>query len=269
MKLSMGLALLALPLMAGPALRIAAVERKGWPPFEDDRRVYRIEGEAVARLRVGEKLILQRPGTDIDPGRLKVAVVAPGFVEAYLDRPGSTYPLRGDVAEPGQGLPLPPIPAVRIVQDLLPAQPRLQPPPDPPAPVQLPSRASAHGTAPAKRSVHNLAPAESHGRPAVGQTSEPAPVHPRLLEPVYFLEGDGALSPKGREKLGRIVETWGADGAWSLSLPEDRILPARIREARIQAVRRALRNLGVQRLEVRAAELQPGDRGDVLYVARD
>jgi hypothetical protein len=232
----LALILAALPLAAGEALHVAAVERKGWPPFEDDRRVYRIEGGDVSRLRVGENLTLQRPGTSAEPGRLKVARVAPEFAEAYLEQRGGTYPLRGDLAEPPASLDLPRIPEIKAGQDLRPATPSLEPPPEQPA-------------------AHDLAPT--------------APLHPRLLEPVYFLEGDAALSPKGREKLKRMVAEWGADGAWFLGLPEDRTLPSKVREERIRALRGALRSLGVGRLELRAVELRLGDRGDVVYAAKD
>jgi hypothetical protein len=232
-----------LPLGAGEALRVAAVERKGWPPFEDDRRVYRIEGEGVAALRVGEKLRLQHPGVPGDPGVLKVALVAPGFAEANLERRGRDYPLKGDLAEPARARALPPIPGLRPEVDLRPAQPRLQPPSDAPQPQPLP------------------APAPVHAAPKVD-----AP--PTKAEPIFFLEGDGALSPKGVEKLRRLVEAWGVQGAWSLGVPEDRALPARVREARVQALRRALRSLGVATLEVRAAEVRAGDRGDVVYAGK-
>jgi len=233
MKLFFGLAFLVLPLLAEGPLRVAAVDRRGWPPFEDDRRVYRIEGEAASRLRVGEKLALQRSGSSVDPGRLKVATVSTGFAEAYLERRGNTYPLKGDWAEPGQALSLPRIPGIRPEQDLRPVQTRLQPPEEP--------AAAAIDT----------------------------PFHPRFLEPVYFLEGDAALSPKGREKLKRLVELWGPAGRWSLGLPEDRTVSDRVREARTQALRRAFRSLGVARVDVGAAEVRPGERGDVVYVAKD
>ncbi len=254
MKPFFALALLALPLAAGEGLRIAAVERKGSPPFEDDRRVYRIEGADVARVRVGEKLILSRAASAADPGRLKVAVVAPGFAEAYLDRRGSTYPLLGDQAEPGRARALPEIPRLRHEPDLRLVQPSLTPPLDPP-PTLLPSTAGSPVTP------------SGHGRPAAG-AGEPEPYLPRFQEPVFFLEGDGALSPKGREKLKRIVADWGAEGVWSLGLPEDRTLPSKVRETRIRTLRAALRGLGVDRLEVRSIDLRPGDRGDVVYAAK-
>jgi hypothetical protein len=88
------------------------------------------------------------------------------------------------------------------------------------------------------------------------------------VEPIFFLEGDGALSPKGAEKLRRLVESWGAQGSWSLGVPEDRTLLVAVREARIQAIRRALRALGVGSVERHVAELRPGDRGDVIYASK-
>lgn len=264
MRRALGLALIALPLVAGEALHIVAVERKGWPPFEDDRRVYRIEGGEVSRLRVGERLTLQRQGSSVDPGRLKVAAVAPGYAEAYLERRGSAYPLRGDVAEAPQGLPLPRIPALQPGPDLRPAQPRLQPPPEAVPALPAPVATRALPRLPVRSAHPAEAPRNEGSHPAEARHS--APLH---QEAVFFLEGDGALSPKGREKLRRIVEAWGADGAWSLGLPQDRTLPPSVREARIQSLRRALRGLGVGRLEVRAADLRPGDRGDVVYAAKD
>lgn len=97
-----------LALGASEPLRIVAVERQGLPPYEDDRRLYRLQGQA--RVSAGELLELSRPGGKEHPGRLRVVRTTPEGVLAMLDRRGDTFPLKGDVAMHWEMADLPGLP---------------------------------------------------------------------------------------------------------------------------------------------------------------
>lgn len=226
---------LALPLAAGSAVRVVAVERLGWPPYEDDRRIYRLEGDEASRLRPGEVLHLSRPGDPRNLGRLKVAFLEKGRASAYLESRGATYPLVGDLALSRRMEPVPALPSAHPLPDLslrsLPPPPAILVAPAPP----LPSR--------------EVPPPSRH-------------------ESIYFLEGDGSLSPKGRDKLQAAVRSWGADGRWVIAIPEDRVLPEKVRQGRIQAIRKALGGLGVGKVDLKETQRKDGDNGDVVYVEK-
>lgn len=98
-------------LPAAEPLRIVAVEREGLPPFEDARRLYRLQGPA--RVSPGEYLELHRPGSSAAPGRLRVLRTTPEGVLALLDRRGDTYPLKGDVAQHWEVAVMPDLPGSR------------------------------------------------------------------------------------------------------------------------------------------------------------
>ena len=223
---------LALPLVAGPAIRITAVERTGWPPFEDDRRIYRLEGEGAAKLRPGEVLQLSRPGEPRNPGRLKVAYLDAGKAAAFLETRGPIYPLVGDLALSRSLIPVPTLPVIATLPDL-----KLRPPAIA-APVATPDA--------------RILPAE----PAVRQ------------EAIFFLEGDASLSPRGRDKLQAEVLAWGSAGRWILAVPRNRVLPDKVRQERIQAIRKALASHGINQVEIKEGERRPGDSGDVVYVEK-
>ncbi len=253
---------LTLPLAAGATLRVVAVERKGLPPFEDDRRVYRLEGEDAARVRPGEVLQLVRTGDPRDPGRLKVAALEGGRVSAVLETRGATYPLVGDQAILRRISPVPPLPAAVVLPDLALRPPRVAAPADPPAAQAAPVE------------IAHPAPAVP-SRPAAKPHPEPVPAAPSVAatptarhESIFFLEGDGSLSPKGRDKLQAAVRAWGAEGRWSLAVPEDRVIPEKVRQARIQAIRKTLGALGVSRVGLRDVQRKDGDTGDVVYVEK-
>lgn len=228
---------LALPLAAGSAVRVVAVERLGWPPYEDDRRVYRLEGDEASRLRPGEVLLVSRPGDPRNLGRLKVAFLEKGRASAYLESRGSTYPLVGDLALSRRMEPVPAFPSAHPMPDL-----SLRSLPPPPASLVVP------------------APAEA----PTSREASPPPRH----ESIYFLEGDGSLSPKGRDKLQAAVRSWGADGRWVIAIPEDRVLPEKVRQGRIQAIRKALGGFGVGKVDLKETQRKDGDNGDVVYVEK-
>jgi hypothetical protein len=243
MRIPLFTLLLTLPLAAGSGLRVVAVERVGWPPFEDDRRIYRLEGEEAPRLRPGEVLQLFRPGDPRNPGRLKVASLEGGRVSAHLESRGTTYPLVGDQAISRRAAPLPALPARTGMPDL-----SLRPP-------------------------KGLPPADSSLRPAV-QSVVAEPAVPRAAQPstqqesIYFLEGDGSLSPKGRDKLQQSVRAWGTAGQWILAVPQDRVLPEKVRQSRIEAIRKVMGALGVGKIEIREVQRRDGDTGDVVYLEK-
>lgn len=100
-------------LSASEPLRIVAVERQGPPPYEDDRRIYRLQG--TARVSAGELLELKRPGTKEHPGRLRVLRTTSDGVLALLDRRGDTFPMKGDVASHWEMTGLPELPIAETV----------------------------------------------------------------------------------------------------------------------------------------------------------
>lgn len=255
---------LTLPLAASPSLRVVAVERKGLPPFEDDRRVYRLEGEEAARLRPGDLLQLARTGDPRDPGRLKVIALEGGRVSALLETRGATYPLVGDQATARRMTPVPSLPVTAPLPDLALRPPRTAAPPDPPKAKAAPAETAA--PAPAVP-VPASPPAAPHGG-AVAAAPPVVAAVARRHESIFFLEGDGSLSPKGREKLQGAVRAWGPEGPWSLAVPEDRVIPDKVRQARVQAIRRALGALGVGRTSLREVQRKDGDTGDVVYVEK-
>jgi len=252
---------LLLPLAADAPLRVAAVERAGSPPFEDDRRIYQLEGEEAPRLRPGESLQLVRPGDARNPGRLKVASVEGGRASAFLEARGSTYPLIGDLAVSRRLAAVPVLPVQANLPDLGLRPPQAVPPPESP---------------------RNLVPAAPlAGPPAEPQKQVTLPVPPPPVESpretplksrreaIYFLEGDGSLSPKGRDKVQAAVRTWGAEGRWRLALPVNRLLPEKVRLSRIQGLRKALEAAGIRRVDLKDVERHDRDTGDVVYLEKD
>jgi len=84
-------------------IRIVAVEQVGRPPWTPrDGRVYRLGGEAISDIRLGEMLIVRRPGEVRDIGTLRVVSVhtehfAANSALAKLESKGETFPLKGDL----------------------------------------------------------------------------------------------------------------------------------------------------------------------------
>lgn len=117
-------------LAASEPLRIVAVERQGLPPYEDDRRLYRLQGQA--HVSAGELLELKRPGTKDHLGRLRVVRTTPDGVLALLDRRGDTFPLKGDVALHWEMADVPGLPTGEaITQVAMPNLPALTVPREP------------------------------------------------------------------------------------------------------------------------------------------
>jgi hypothetical protein len=92
----------AMGLSAGD-LRIVAVEQTGGPPYVPrEGRVYRLGGASVSDVRLGEMLIIRRPGAVADIGLLRVVSVhtenfATTSALARLEARGEAFPLKGDL----------------------------------------------------------------------------------------------------------------------------------------------------------------------------
>lgn len=79
-------------------IRVAAVERRGLPPFEPADRIYRLDAGKARGLRVGDRLLAKREGEPLALGHLQVIEVQAGHAEARFDPVSSVYPMIGDLA---------------------------------------------------------------------------------------------------------------------------------------------------------------------------
>ena len=95
-------------LQAGTPLAVVRAVREGQPPYEDDQRLYRLEGDGVEQLEPGALLLLVRPREQGPMARLEVVRRQPGFALARINRPGASFPLRGDLAILREPLRTPP-----------------------------------------------------------------------------------------------------------------------------------------------------------------
>jgi len=91
---------------------------------------------------------------------------------------------------------------------------------------------------------------------------------PALRESLYFLQGDGTLSPGALDKLKTWVGAWGRLGTWTLTVPSGPGLSFELMERRILAIRTEMRRLGVPRVETILGPPEPPGPYDVIYVAK-
>ncbi len=91
--LSLGLAGL---LGAQVPLHIAAVERRGPPPYEVADRIYGVEGDHEG-LRVGDRLLVKRADAAVILGHLRVIESRPGRANALFEPLEASYPMKGDL----------------------------------------------------------------------------------------------------------------------------------------------------------------------------
>ncbi len=213
---------------AAPPLLVVSVGRVGLPPYEGTERIYRLEGGGCQTLRVGELLVLQRPGERRGLGRLEILSVHPDHAQSRLSVPGDTFPLKGDEA---------------IRAELLGTLPEL--------PVAVPAPIPAMAT---------LRP-QTITR-ALPRSFEPGATY---REPIYFLKGDASLSPGAQTKLRAWVESWGAKGQWSLECPP---APDTLSTLRSLALRSELQRLGIPSLEILPLPEEPTERYDAIYVKK-
>ncbi len=79
-------------------LHIAAVERRGPPPYEATDRIYCLDGGRDRGLRVGDRLLVKRIGDIRACGHFWVTEVRANQAEARYEPTDSTYPMKGDLA---------------------------------------------------------------------------------------------------------------------------------------------------------------------------
>jgi hypothetical protein len=209
-------------------LLVTSVERTGLPPFEGTERIYRLEGTGCQTLRVGEVLVLKRPGERRNLGGLKILSVHSDHALARLSQPGDTFPLKGDQA---------------VRTELFLALPEV------PVAAQAPL-AKLESLRP-----HTLTRTLP---PPVGQ----GPIH---REAIFFIKGDASLSPGAQVKLRAWVAAWGVEGQWSLECPP---APGELAALRASALRSELQGLGVPALEIKPLPEEPTGRYDAVYVTQ-
>jgi len=80
------------------ALHIIGVERQGLPPYDQEGRIYRLDGGQDRGLRVGGRLVVKHPGDIHALGHLWVTVVQAHQAETRFEPNASAYPMKGDLA---------------------------------------------------------------------------------------------------------------------------------------------------------------------------
>jgi len=284
--------------LAAAPLRVVSVDRPGLPPYEDDQRVYRLEGPECRTLRVGEILPLRRQGEPRRLGKLEVLSVHLDHADARLAEAGETFPLKGDEAlcrEPLRALPLAasaspsPLPAMDALRPLPPrpavaaAKPLLPLPETAPVSFRpLPARTALLPRLPGP-AIHRLPLPPLPGMGAIqpgvfaplddlrpARTFPPAAVGPGKSHraPIFFIKEDASLSPGAYDKLRLWVATWGTEGRWSLECPKG---ADKISSLRLSALRSELQRLGIPSLglDVRSLPREPGARYDAIYVRKE
>ena len=220
-------------LAAATPLQVAGVVRVGIPPYEDSERLYRLEGDGWQALNLSEVLTLRRSGEPQTIARLQVTAIKDGYALARRSDSGETYPLKGDLAlRRSKSLALPSFPK-RTDDVITPAIATLSPQ----RPDLLASRSLAKGT------LHQ--------------------------EPIYFLKESSKLSPAAETKLQSWVTAWGPSGRWVLQVPEVQALSPAISNARVEALKEALKGLGVKTVEVHSIPPEPPARYDSIRVSKE
>jgi hypothetical protein len=219
-------------LSAAPPLHVAGVVRVGIPPYDDGERLYRLEGDGCQALRVSEYLTLRRSSDRRNLGRLQVTIIKDGHALARLAVTGDTYPLKGDLAvrqERAVALPAFPLQTTGSTLHADALAPRI---PKIPVPSNL-----------VKKPLHQ--------------------------ESIFFLKGSAELSPAARAKLRSWVSSWGLDGRWALLVPAVPELPLAIAQARVEALREAMKQLRVVEVELRPLPAGPSARYDAIRVSQE
>lgn len=220
-------------LAAAPPLQVAGVVRSGMPPYDETERLYRLEGQGAQVLHLNEYLTLRRIGERRTLGRLQVTALKDGYALARLTTPGETYPLKGDlIVRHERAAPLP------ILQGLTPDT-RLRP-------------------------LGDLAPRVP--QLTIPRSPSTEKVH---QEPIFFLKGSAELSPAAQVKLKAWVGTWGLEGRWILKVAKDPQVPATLSQARVEALKQALGQLGVSGVDMDWQAAAVPSRFDSIHVAKE
>nr|WP_320133116.1 hypothetical protein [uncultured Holophaga sp.] len=97
---------------------------------------------------------------------------------------------------------------------------------------------------------------------------EPATPHSSLalFESIFFVKGDGTLSPGGTRKVGAWVQAYGREGLWFLQVPKDPRVEEPLVQARCKALKDCLLQLGVRRVEIRTGAFEDHERYDLIHV---
>ena len=88
-------------------------------------------------------------------------------------------------------------------------------------------------------------------------------------EPIFFIKGDGTLSPGAIVKLKTWVKAWGAQGRWTLECPSGAGLSYELLEKRLLSIRTELRKCGVSKVETILLPSAPAGQYDAIYVAKE
>ena len=219
------------PAPKGPtSLAITQVLREGPPPYDHGQRLYKLEGEGVEHLVLGDIVHLRREQEDLALARLQVAVVMPGYALAVVATEGETFPLVGDLAwGRGMAAPLPEMPDLAV----------------------LPEPAALHPHTPALRPPGTVG----------GFTA--------TREKLFFQPGESQLSPAGLAKLKTWVKAWGPEHRYFLAIPPWPGEKPELNAARAGVLKEALKGLGVAEVEVRALpDPEPG-KYPLIYVGAD
>lgn len=98
MRIGCLLLALAASLAAEGPYRILGVERRGLPPYRVEDRLYPLELGPAGHLKVGDRLMVTRPGAPRALGRLRVVELQPGRALATFEALGEGAPLKDDLA---------------------------------------------------------------------------------------------------------------------------------------------------------------------------
>ena len=89
---------LSATLGAQVSLRVVAVERQGLPPYEEGDRSYRLDGGRNRGLRVGDRMLVKRPGEAWAFGHFWVTGVSMDQASARFVPVLDHSPMKGDLA---------------------------------------------------------------------------------------------------------------------------------------------------------------------------
>jgi hypothetical protein len=89
------------PLLAGAPLILARVDRTGLPPYEGEKgKIYILQGEDTAGLKVGSWIQLNRPNGGPVSGKLTLTKVTAQNVVGTLAEAQANFPMKGDIGTP-------------------------------------------------------------------------------------------------------------------------------------------------------------------------